>query len=680
MTSVLRSRLAPHAAAAIPGVLASGLMLLWGVHDGGYDADTWYWGALLLLAATGGVAAWRGAALWRSLSRPLVIALVAFAGYVAWSYLSITWAGSPGDALEGSNRALLYLLLFLFLAALPWTPEAALAALGCFVAGVGAIALVLLWRLAAGDHIGALVIQGRLAAPTGYFNSTAALFTMGGLTALVLSARRSLAVPLRAALLAGACATLQLAVIVQSRGWLFTLPLVALVTLWLARRRIAVILGAGLVAACLLPNLHALLHVYGSASGADLASAAERAGHGALIASALALLLGAAGTLADRRLPRPRVAAGARRAAVAAVAAFALAAAGLGAVAATHGHPLRFVSRQWRGFSHQQTVFATGSHFGDVGSGRYDFWRAALDAFAAHPIGGLGQDNFADYYVTHRRTSEEPSWTHSLEMRLLAHTGIVGTALFVVFLVAALVAALRARRRDGLPGAVAGAALIPLTVWLIHGSIDWFWEIPALSGPALGFLAVGAALTHPAAVETPAPVAEPVPVARAAPVAARRARVGRRAGLVLASVVFAAAALALALPYLATREVSLASDVGVSNPPTALHDLARAATLDPLSAEPARVAGLIALRAGLYREAQERFAEAIAREPGGWLAWLGAGLAASSLDERDLARRDLARAVAINDAQPAVVQAAHDIDGAHPLSAAQAIALLVPVD
>ena len=87
------------------------------------------------------------------------------------------------------------------------------------------------------------------------------------------------------------------------------------------------------------------------------------------------------------------------------------------------------------------------SHFATVGSGRYDFWRVALDAFLAHPIGGLGQDNFDDYYVVHRRTTEEPAWTHSLEMRLLAHTGIVGFALFAAFIVAAVVAALRARRR-----------------------------------------------------------------------------------------------------------------------------------------------------------------------------------------------------------------------------------------
>lgn len=34
-------------------------------------------------------------------------------------------------------------------------------------------------------------------------------------------------------------------------------------------------------------------------------------------------------------------------------------------------------------------------------------------------------------------------------------------------------------------------ALLPATIWIAHGSVDWLWEYPALSGPALA-LAGGA--------------------------------------------------------------------------------------------------------------------------------------------------------------------------------------------
>src|SRR5205807_1075795 len=128
---------------------------------------------------------------------------------------------SPGDALQGSNRALLYLLLFTALLALPWTPEAALAALLAFTIAVGIIAIVILLRLASADRVSDLLADGRLGAPTGYFNSTVALFAIGSLLAIVLASRRELPGLLRGFLIGLASACLELAVVGQSRGWLF---------------------------------------------------------------------------------------------------------------------------------------------------------------------------------------------------------------------------------------------------------------------------------------------------------------------------------------------------------------------------------------------------------------------------------------------------------------------------
>ncbi len=358
---------------------------------------------------------------------------------MAWSYLSITWAESPGDALTGSNRALLYLLVFATMLVLPWTVRGALAALLVFALGVGVVAIVLLFRLAGPVRVDELIIGGRLAAPTGYFNSTAALFTIEALVAIALAARRELPAALRGLLIALACAALQLGVIVQSRGWLFTLPLVAIVAIVILPDRLRVAAVAVLpIAGAALP-VHRLLAVYDNATGAGLNHAASRAGHAALLICAVEFVLATLFAWAESRVPAPRPTVLQRRALGTIVTALAVAAVAVGSVAATHGHPVRFIERQWNGFSQPQTT-STGSHFTDVGSGRYDFWRVSLDAFLAHPIGGLGQDNFDDYYVRHRRTGEEPSYTHSLELRLLAHTGIVGFVLFATFIVAAIAA------------------------------------------------------------------------------------------------------------------------------------------------------------------------------------------------------------------------------------------------
>ena len=570
-------------------------MLVWVIHDGGYDADTWYWGALAVLALLAAVLIARGPATIR-LSRAATVALVAFSLYVGWSYLSISWAASPGDALTGSNRALLYLLLFATMLVLPWTVRRALIALLTFVLGVGVVAVVLLLRLASADHVDALVIGGRLSAPTGYFNSTAALFTVEALTAIALAARRELPGLLRGALAGFACAGLQLALIVQSRGWLFTLPLVLIAAIVVLPDRLRVAAAAVVPTAAALAPLHRLLHVYQATPGAPLSHAASQAGHSAILLSALAFVAGTLIAWGESLMPA-RPPSRLRRRAFGMIAVLLAAGAALaGGLAVSHGHPFSYISRQWNGFSHQLAV-QTGSHFTDVGSGRYDFWRVALDAVAAHPVAGLGQDNFAEYYVSRRRTGEEPAWTHSLEMRLLAHTGVVGTALFTGFLVAAIAAAVPIRRRGGLEAGVAGAAVLPFIVWLVHGSVDWFWEIPALTGPALGFLAMAGALsarsraapTSPTAAtsteengsRTPASPEQNRSGTPGAPVAPtpRRRRAAAVAAGATGGLALVAAVVVLGFPYLSVREVSIANDMRQTNPARALHALSIAADL-----------------------------------------------------------------------------------------------------
>jgi hypothetical protein len=622
--------LKPPPLQVVLGLPAVGLMILWASHDGGYDADTWYWGALATLGLVAGALLTLGPRR-RPLSRASALAIGLFGLYVAWSYLSITWAQYPGAALEGSNRALLYLLVFALMTLLPWTPRTAELALVAFALGIGAIAVVVMVRLASADHIASLIQGGRLVTPTGYFNATAALFMIDALVSIGLAARRSLPGPLRGLLMALAACSLQLAVVVQSRGWLFTLPIVALVTVLVARERLRLVLAALVPFGAALIPVRPLLRIYNS-SGPQVQHAATHAGRIALVVCAGAFVIGTLLAWGDQLARIPALTRGRRLAAGTVVAVLALAGAGAGSLAVSHGHPFAFISRQWRGFSHPLTSSSSGSHFNDVGSGRYDFWRVSLDAFIAHPVGGLGQDNFADYYVQRRHTGEEPQWNHSLEMRLLSMTGFVGLGLFAAFVIAAVAAALGARRRSsGTAGQLAGVAMFPLIVWLVHGSVDWFWEMPALSAPAAGAVAL------------------------------------------LACVV------ALGLPYLSVREVSVGNDVGTQNPAAAFKDLKLASRLNPLNAEPARFAGAIALQAGDFGTARERFRQAISREPGGWFSWLGAGLAASALGDRAGASQDFKRARSINSRQPAIQAAVSRVRTRHPLTTDEAFRMLVVV-
>ena len=76
---------------AAPVVVVLLLLILWAAHDGGYDEDTWYWGALILLALAAMVVGGLFGPL-RRLGTATKVALGAFALYVAWSYASIAWA------------------------------------------------------------------------------------------------------------------------------------------------------------------------------------------------------------------------------------------------------------------------------------------------------------------------------------------------------------------------------------------------------------------------------------------------------------------------------------------------------------------------------------------------------------------------------------------------------------
>jgi hypothetical protein len=661
---------------AVPVGVLFVLLILWTAHDGGYDEDTWYWGALALLALLAMVLGGLFGPL-RRIGTATKVALGAFVFYVAWSYASIAWAAYRGDALSGSNKALLYLTIFALCALARWTPRRALWMLTAYTVGVGVVGVLILTRMALDQHAASLFTEGRLISPTGYLNANAALFMAAALLGASLAMRRSLPLVLRGLLLAVACEGIQLALLAESRGWLFTLPFVLVAALLVTRERLRTAVVAVIPVIGALIPLHLLLHVYevtavAHPTDAAFADAARHAGRVSLVCCLGVLILGTLAIAATDRVQSREVKRSLVRAAGLGATILALAVAVVGAVAATHGHPVRFFNEQWHGFTHPSSSSnATVSHFASTGSERYDAWRVALDAFKSHPIGGLGQDNFSDYYTVHGRTGIELAWVHSWELRLLAHTGIVGFAALIAFLAAALVAALRRRApRDSLRGAVAATALLPLIVWLIHGSVDWFWEMPALSAPALGFLAIAGALTEGARAPADAPVSEQAP-------ADRRRGARTAAAALVGTAAFAAAVVALGFGYLSVREVSVASDLRASNTAQALAHLKTAADLNPYDSEPGRLGGTIALQAGMYSEAQQRFRQSTARQPRGWFSWFGAGLAASSLGQRAVARHDFEVARSLNASQPAIKDALAKVDSSSPLTPQQAFDQLV---
>jgi hypothetical protein len=639
LTSALRA-----APTTVPAFAVLALFVVWATSQAGYPLTHWAPGALVVLAALA-----IGLALVRlrvsEVPGPVRVALAALAAYTALSYLSILLAAVPGDAWEGANRTLLYLAVFALFASWRQTGLTAALLLCAWTLAMVVLAVFVALHL---DATGAARLQtlipgGRLEYPAGYANANAAQWLMAFWPALALARSKSLPWGVRGLFAGGAVLLAEVALLSQSRGSLYATPvMIVLVFAALPGRTrtfaVLVPIAAGIAAAA-----PAVLHVGDHLSGGAVTLAnvhsATRAMFAAAIAVGLVVAVGAAveSRLGERSVRRLRT--GTR--ALAAATLVAILAGGLVAF----GNPVTRLEKGWHSFKGGYASQSSGgSHLASgLGSNRYDFYRVALDELLHHPLVGIGADNFEQQYLAHGRSSETPHYPHSVELRTLVQTGLVGALLALVGLGAALVAVGRALRApDPLARTVAAAALAGFGYWVVHGSFDWFWEFAGLGAPAFALLGLACAL---------APAGE----RRAEHAARRRSWPALVAGAGLAL----AAAASLALPWLSQLEVESAARVWTRSPQTAYARLRDAAGLNPLSDEADVLAGTIALRYGELEGADREFALALARTPGDAYATLERGAIASARGQRNAARALLERAVRLDPREPLTREALH---------------------
>jgi len=711
----LLTRLRSEGAPLLPASIAVAIVVAWAATGGGYesqpalgagyDPDPWYLGALALVGLLGATVLGLGRAL--RVSRLTLMACSALGGYVLWSFLSTLWAHDQGTAFLGSVRALVYFAAFVTFAILPWSSWSLRVALGMLVAGLGLLAVVTAIRLALLPDPASLYLNARLSYPLGYYNADAAMFMMTAVTAVALCSRREVPAALRVAGTVIAAVCLQLAILGQSRGWLFTVPIVLVLALLLVPGRLRLLLfalGPALASIAVAP---ALLRVYGRATVGGVALSEPRlgeilhrqsahAGRAMLIADAVLAILTTLVVSLDRRLEL--TATGQRGVARLGGALAALAVLGAlgGGLLATHGDPLGRAERAWGSFADYNNTANGSSRFTTLGSQRVDFWRVAWDEFARHPLAGAGQDNFAEGYLQHRRTDQEPRWAHSLELRLLTHTGLLGALLFGLFALAVLLGALRGGRR-GRAGAYArvsvGIALLPLVVWLVHGSIDWLWELPALSVSALAFAGAAMALGQAPRAGTQASLASAPPSSSSpssSPAAvtttpsatapaedrARRRTRASAAGWLCAALLWAGALAAVAIPYVAARRVQRAIAVWPQRPALAYAELRSASDLLPFDAQIDLVGGAIGLNLQAPATARRWMAQAQAHDKRAWLAPFALGLIDGERGRRARAQAQLARAQRLNPREAVVARARARLRAGHPLTFAEAQRML----
>ncbi len=629
---------------AVPCAVVIALLTWWEADGAGFPVDRWAPGLLLVLGLLA-ISAITIVNPWGDVPRPVVLAAGLLAAFTLWSYASIAWASDAGAALEDANRTLLYLLLFSLFALWRLRGAGAYVLVAAWTLGLVAIAAVTTVRLGALADPTGLFFADRLATPVDYPNAAAATFAMALWPALVLAASSRVHPLVRALCGGGAVLLADLALLAQSRGALIAIPLTGLVCLAVVPGRLRLLVmvaglgaGVGLSAPVVLDVATALTP---TGDGAGAAGAIAEAARRMLVAAGLIGALTAVVAAVERARP-PKEATRAKVGRVGGIVAAGGTVVALVVALAVVGNPIDRLDSGWQsfkgGYEQEESPGASRLTSG-LGSNRYDFYRVAADEFTAAPLIGQGAGAFREAYLVDGASSETPRYPHSVEMKVLSQTGLVGALLLLAALGAAAWAAWRGLRAGGrdpaLRAATGGAALMATTYVFAHGSADWFWETAGLTGPAFALLGLAAGLC-------PRPVPPRALVTRAR-------TPGEVVGVVLLAVQLA---VIVGAPWLAQRELGRASDVFAQRPLEAYSRLDRAASLNPFSDDPALLKGTIALRYEDLPRAEQAFTAALRRVPQGQYATLQRGAIASALGNRADAERLLRRARALAPRDP----------------------------
>lgn len=447
--------------------------------DGGYEplavGSVAVLVALLLLA--GGLSGRLGRA---PVPRSLVIAASCLGGLLVLTALSLDWSGSDAAGFVDAVRLAGYLGVFALAGLAVGRGSAAPVLAGIAVAGVAVAAIALgsrLLGLGAGDAELAVELQtasGRLSFPIGYWNALGAAMAMA-IPALAWFATESRSGTWRGVAVSCFAPLLLVAYMTASRGALIAALLGLAVAIGFGadgRRSAATVLVA------IIGSLPAMVAV-GTASdiletpGVNAPQAGELTVLAVLISS-MALTAALAGRVVARlvRISLPKLPVRPRT----------LIAAGLAllvVVVAVNGPSAVVGDFRSTPDTGSPRTERTAGIISTSGSGRAQFWAAALDAFDDAPIQGLGAGSYEYFWNQNGSLPNTVRNAHSEPLELLAELGLPGFAAFVAFVIMIVVAGSRRARGPG--GSLAGAYLGLFVAGLVGVTIDWTWQVPAVA-------------------------------------------------------------------------------------------------------------------------------------------------------------------------------------------------------
>jgi hypothetical protein len=558
--------------------------------------------------AAGGLRAGRATLVWSG------VALLS--GFALWSALSVLWSAAPDESWIAANRAITYSIVVAV--AIVAASNTRAAPRGVAV-GIAAAALVVALyalggKIVPGLHFAFFDLNpgdefARVREPIGYWNAVGILCVMAAPVCIWLAAFPDAAARLRIGALLALTVFVLTTATTYSRGALLAYLAVLAVMVGAGPerlRRLAVGVGAivgALPSTAVAFGLHDL-----SAGGLSLH---DRAGAGAILGVVLLLSL-AALAVAGRELLRleervrwtPRQSRLVWRTLAAAVAGVLLI--GVGALTVSSRGLTGEISHQVNQFKEPKAGPGNDPSrlISSNGSNRWIWWQEALGAFSDKPLGGWGAGSFPVVRYLYRRYDAPVRSTHSVPLQFLSDTGLVGGVLGLGGLgLLGAAAVRRVRMSDGIERSARLALLAAATAWAVHSLVDWDWEIPAVTIPALVSVGVAAA---------PLPSGNPEPARRPAP------------GMLAAAAALGAVLLAASavLPSLSqTKRLESLRDAAAGSLREAAADADFARKLDPLSVEPLFTEAGVAHRRGQNRKAVSLLVQATELQPDNFETW-----------------------------------------------------------
>jgi hypothetical protein len=279
------------------------------------------------------------------------------------------------------------------------------------------------------------------------------------------------------------------------------------------------------------------------------------------------------------------------------------------------------------------------------GSGRWQFWTAAVDQWRDHPLVGQGAGTYESWWAEHASFSYFVRNAHSLYLEVLGELGIVGFALVVSLAVVGIgVGVRRTLRLEGEMRMTAAALTSVFAAYAVAVGFDWLWELTAVTVVALVALGLisGPSTTVLGIARAVRPGDVPDWTAR------------HRAPIVIVVVLtFWLLLAAQASTLLSDREIARSQDAvsrGDLSEATIAAEAAR--NIEPWAATPFLQLALISEAAGDLTQARIWSGEAIERNRKDWRLWLVAARIEAKLGRMSAAEDSLRTAISLNPRSP----------------------------